>query len=77
MRFVYYDSHRRRVYVLGRHIHHGLDGLMLIVVGLGLVIHDIHDWPFFPERFVKKTMFRQDNRRWLFLNKLLIRPYLG
>lgn len=52
-RLFFYDSHQRRVYVFRRHLHHGLDGLVLILLGLGLVIHDFHDWPFFPESFVK------------------------
>lgn len=47
---------KRRVYVFGRHLHHGLDGLMLVALGVALVIHDFHDWPFFPERFVKDQL---------------------
>lgn len=55
-RLFFYDSRQRRVYIFGRHLHHGLDGLVLIVVGLALVIHDFHDWPFFPEGFVKDQL---------------------
>lgn len=42
-----------RVYLFGRHLHHGLDGLIMVIVGLALVIHDLNDWPFFPEPFTK------------------------
>lgn len=52
-RLFHYDSHHRRIYVFGRHLHHGLDGIVLIVIGVVLVIHDFHDWPFFSEGFVK------------------------
>lgn len=45
--------HHHRVYFFGRHLHHGFDGLIMIVIGLALVIHDLNDWPFFPEGLVK------------------------
>lgn len=40
----------RRVYIFKRHMHHGLDGIILIILGIVLVVHDFHDWPFWPER---------------------------
>ena len=56
MRWFLFDSRQRRVYLFGRHVHHGLDGLVLIVIGLALVIYDLHDWPFFPEGCVKDQL---------------------
>ena len=41
----------RRIYLGMRHIHHGFEGLVLVVVGLVLIAHDWHDRPFWPERF--------------------------
>lgn len=55
-RLFFYDPYQRRVYVYERHLHHGFDGLILMAVGIALVIHDLHDWPFFPERFVKDQL---------------------
>jgi hypothetical protein len=40
----------RRVYLCGRHLHHGLDGLVLIIVGIGLALHDRRDFPWRPEK---------------------------
>jgi hypothetical protein len=33
-----------RIYVFNRHLHHGTDGLVLILIGLGLMIHDRRDY---------------------------------
>jgi hypothetical protein len=43
-------EHRpHRVYVFDRHLHHGLDGAILVAVGLFLILTDIRD---FPWRFI-------------------------
>ena len=34
-----------RVYIRGRRIHHGLTGAVLATLGLALMLHDRHDWP--------------------------------
>lgn len=35
----------RRVHIIGRRVHHGLAGLLLAAVGLALMLHDRHDFP--------------------------------
>jgi hypothetical protein len=35
----------RRVYVAGRRVHHGLAGLVAILVGMAAVVHDWRDRP--------------------------------
>lgn len=46
--------HGPRVYVRGRRLHHGLSGVALTAVGLVLITHDRHDFPWHlhdrPER---------------------------
>lgn len=34
-----------RLYVCGRHLHHGLTGVLMTVVGIALAIHDARDFP--------------------------------
>lgn len=38
-----YDSTRRRMYLFGRRVHHGLTGAVFVAVGLGLMWHDRAD----------------------------------
>jgi hypothetical protein len=40
-----------RLYVCGRHVHHGLSGLVMTIVGLALLFHDLKDfpWPLTPD----------------------------
>jgi hypothetical protein len=33
-----------RLKIGGLHIHHGFTGTLLVLIGLGLVIHDRRDW---------------------------------
>ncbi|SEH10493.1 hypothetical protein [Thermoleophilum album] len=42
-RLLGYDPERRRVWVLGRRLHHGLAGLVLAAVGTALMAHDWRD----------------------------------
>jgi len=37
------DRQSRRVFILGRRIHHGIVGAAAIVTGIALAIHDRHD----------------------------------
>jgi hypothetical protein len=38
-----YDAKRRRVWVCGQRLHHGLTGLFLAGAGMALMAHDWHD----------------------------------
>ena len=38
-----YDAHRRRLWVAGQRVHHGLTGVMLLAAGTALVLHDWKD----------------------------------
>jgi hypothetical protein len=40
---VEYDWQRRRMYLFGRRLHHGLTGAVFVAVGLGLMWHDRAD----------------------------------
>ncbi|MGH3139418.1 MAG: hypothetical protein ACRDQE_06765 [Gaiellales bacterium] len=40
---VEYDSERKRMYVFGRRLHHGLTGAVFVAVGVGLMWHDRAD----------------------------------
>lgn len=44
------EHNPNRVYVFDRHLHHGLDGAILVLIGLVLIVTDIRD---FPWRFAK------------------------
>jgi hypothetical protein len=37
-----------RLYVGGRRLHHGATGVLLALIGIGLVLHDLDDAPWFP-----------------------------
>jgi hypothetical protein len=43
-----YDADMRRVWVLGRRLHHGLAGAILLVAGLVLMWDDRRDAPWRP-----------------------------
>jgi hypothetical protein len=45
-----YDPDLRRVWVLGRRLHHGLAGVILAVAGLVLMWDDRRDAPWSPAR---------------------------
>jgi hypothetical protein len=38
-----YDTRRRRVWVCGQRLHHGLTGFFLAGAGMALMVHDWHD----------------------------------
>ncbi len=38
-----YDWERKRMYVFGRRLHHGLTGAVFVAVGVGLMWHDRAD----------------------------------
>jgi hypothetical protein len=40
---VRYDSRRRRVWVCGQRLHHGLTGVFLAGAGMALMVHDWQD----------------------------------
>ncbi len=50
---VWVDRERRRVFVCGRRLHHGLVGAVMVGVGAVLVWHDRHDFPWLPVREVR------------------------
>jgi hypothetical protein len=41
-----YDADRRRVWICGRRMHHGLTGALLAMAGLVLMVHDWSDRSF-------------------------------
>lgn len=43
---VVHAPHSARLYVRGRRVHHGLTGVVMLVVGAVLLAHDRRDWPF-------------------------------
>jgi hypothetical protein len=45
MRLCEYDRERKRVHVCGARVHHGLVGLVTFIIGIVLMIDDIHDIP--------------------------------
>jgi hypothetical protein len=47
---VQYDATRRRVYLCGRRLHHGLTGAALATLGLVLMWDDRRDAPWLPTR---------------------------
>jgi hypothetical protein len=40
---VRYDASRRRLWVAGQRVHHGLTGVLLLAAGTALVLHDWKD----------------------------------
>jgi hypothetical protein len=38
-----YDAERRRVWVCGQRLHHGLTGALLTAAGIALMVHDRRD----------------------------------
>jgi hypothetical protein len=38
-----YDARRRRLWVAGQRVHHGLTGVMLLAAGTALMLHDWKD----------------------------------
>jgi hypothetical protein len=41
--FLRYDAERRRVWVCGQRLHHGLTGALLTAAGIALMVHDRRD----------------------------------
>ncbi len=44
-KIIHMEHHPHRVYVFDRHVHHGLDGVILIIIGLVLIASDWRDRP--------------------------------
>jgi hypothetical protein len=38
-----YDARRRRLWIAGQRVHHGLTGVFLLAAGTALVLHDWKD----------------------------------
>ena len=38
-----YDATRRRLWIAGQRVHHGLTGVLLLAAGTALVLHDWKD----------------------------------
>jgi hypothetical protein len=38
-----YDASRRRLWIAGQRVHHGLTGVVLLAAGTALVLHDWKD----------------------------------
>ncbi|MEX2194049.1 MAG: hypothetical protein WD844_02080 [Thermoleophilaceae bacterium] len=49
-RFLAYDPVRRRVWIAGQRVHHGLTGALLAVCGTVLMLHDLKDRSMWFER---------------------------
>ncbi len=49
-RLIGYDPDRRRVWLLGQRVHHGLTGALLAAVGAVLMLHDWKDREMWFER---------------------------
>jgi hypothetical protein len=47
---VRFDSDRRRIWVGGQRLHHGLTGTFLAVAGIALMAHDWHDRSYWFQR---------------------------
>ena len=45
MRLLHIDHDKRRVYICGRRLHHGLVGLGAAAIGAALMLHDRRDFP--------------------------------
>lgn len=49
-RLIAYDPVRRRIWVCGQRVHHGLTGALLAVTGAALMLHDRKDLSMWFER---------------------------
>ena len=49
-RLVGYDPDRRRLWVAGQRVHHGMTGVFLTAVGTALMLHDLKDRSMWFER---------------------------
>jgi hypothetical protein len=49
-RIIGYDPERRRLWIGGQRIHHGLTGMLLAIAGAILMLHDIKDRSLWFER---------------------------
>lgn len=45
MTVVYYDKVKRRLWICGKRIHHGLAGAAMTAAGVLLMVHDLKDAP--------------------------------
>lgn len=49
-RFLTYDPVRRRVWIAGQRVHHGMTGALLAAFGTALMLHDLKDRSMWFER---------------------------
>lgn len=49
-RLLGYDPIKRRVWIGGQRVHHGMTGVLLAAAGAALMLHDLKDWPMWFER---------------------------
>ena len=49
-RLIGYDRTRRRIWICGQRVHHGLTGALLAVTGTALMLHDWKDRPVWLQR---------------------------
>ena len=49
-RLIGYDPRRRRLWVCGQRVHHGMTGALLAAAGAALMAHDIKDLPMWFQR---------------------------
>ena len=49
-RLVFYDGERRRLWIRGQRVHHGLTGTVLALAGVVLMAHDWKDHSMWFER---------------------------
>ena len=49
-RLIRYDAEKRRLWVLGQRVHHGMTGIVLAALGAALVAHDWKDRPVWFQR---------------------------
>lgn len=47
-KFIHLKHNPHRVYIFDRHLHHGRTGEIFLLIGLILILTDLHDfpWPF-------------------------------
>jgi hypothetical protein len=49
-RLIGFDLERRRIWIAGQRVHHGLTGVLFTAAGIGLMVHDWKDRPLWFQR---------------------------